>query len=144
MKIVLTTLSFGKNYTKDYTCRLIDDVLKMSNIDLYITTDCEDVIKDQFGENERININKITRDDVKIRLYTNESKFGNDFFLKNYHPRVDQMVDTLSIYGNCISASIPLGLELLINNSQDTKNKKILILGSGAGLSLGALILEFS
>jgi 3-oxoacyl-[acyl-carrier-protein] synthase-3 len=72
------------------------------------------------------------------------SKFGNEFFLKNYHPRVDQMVDTLSIYGNCISASIPLGLELLINNSQDTKNKKILILGSGAGLSLGALILEFN
>jgi 3-oxoacyl-[acyl-carrier-protein] synthase-3 len=72
------------------------------------------------------------------------SKFGNEFFLKNYHPRVDQMVDTLSIYGNCISASIPLGLELLINNSHDTKNKKILILGSGAGLSLGALILEFS
>ena len=72
------------------------------------------------------------------------SRYGNEFFLENYHPRIDQMVDTLSIYGNCISASIPLGLELLINNNPDTKNKKILILGSGAGLSLGALILEFN
>jgi glucokinase len=32
----------------------------------------------------------------------------------------------------------------LINNNPDTKNKKILILGAGAGLSLGALILEFN
>jgi len=72
------------------------------------------------------------------------SRFGNEFFLNNYNPRADQMVDTLSINGNCISASIPLGLELLINNNPDTKNKKILILGAGAGLSLGALILEFN
>jgi 3-oxoacyl-[acyl-carrier-protein] synthase III len=72
------------------------------------------------------------------------SRYGNEFFLNNYLPNVSQMVDTLSIYGNCISASIPLGLELLINNNFDTKNKKILILGSGAGLSLGALILEFN
>ena len=72
------------------------------------------------------------------------SRYGNEYFFNNFHPNSKQMVDTLSIYGNCISASIPLGLELLINNSQDTKNKKILILGSGAGLSLGALILEFN
>jgi len=72
------------------------------------------------------------------------SRFGNEFFLNNYHPKVDQMVDTLSIYGNCISASIPLGLEWLINNNPATKYKKVLILGSGAGLSLGALILEFN
>lgn len=71
------------------------------------------------------------------------SRYGNEFFMENYHPRIEQMLNTLSIYGNCISASIPLGLELFINNNPDTSNKKILILGSGAGLSLGALILEF-
>jgi len=71
------------------------------------------------------------------------SRYGNEFFMENYHPRIEQMLNTLSIYGNCISASIPLGLELFINNNPDTSNKKVLILGSGAGLSLGALILEF-
>jgi 3-oxoacyl-[acyl-carrier-protein] synthase-3 len=71
------------------------------------------------------------------------SRYGNEFFMENYHPRIEQMLNTLSIYGNCISASIPLGLELFMNNNPDTNNKKILILGSGAGLSLGALILEF-
>ncbi len=33
MKKVITTLSLGENYTKYYTNRLIDDVLKLSNID---------------------------------------------------------------------------------------------------------------
>lgn len=72
------------------------------------------------------------------------SRFGNEYFFNNFHPNSNQMVDTLSIYGNCISASIPLGLEFLINNNFESKNKKILILGAGAGFSLGALILEFN
>ncbi len=91
--------------------------------------------------NEKTNYNIADFDAI---ITHQASRFGNEFFLNNYHPRADQMVDTLSINGNCISASIPLGLELLINNNPDTKNKKILILGAGAGLSLGALILEFN
>lgn len=104
MKIALTTLSFGRNYTKDYTCRLIDDVLKMSNIDLYITTDCEEVIREQFGDNERINVHKICRDDVKIRLYTNQGKVGDDF---NFNMRYLSLIpvmdldDTIVIFTDC-------------------------------------------
>ena len=72
------------------------------------------------------------------------SKFGNDFFRNTYMPNTDKIVETLADYGNCISASIPLGLEKLLNSGFDTKGKKLLILGSGAGLSIGAQVLDFT
>ncbi len=71
------------------------------------------------------------------------SKFGNDFFRNTYMPNSDKIVETLADYGNCISASIPLGLEKLLNSGFETKGKKLLILGSGAGLSIGAQVLDF-
>ena len=45
MNFVITTLSIGENYTRDYTCRLIEDVLNLSDIDIYVTTDFESIIK---------------------------------------------------------------------------------------------------
>jgi 3-oxoacyl-[acyl-carrier-protein] synthase-3 len=71
------------------------------------------------------------------------SKFGNEFFKNTYMPNSNKVIETLAEYGNCISASIPLGLERLINAGFDTHNKKLLILGSGAGLSIGAQVLDF-
>ncbi|MCX6207887.1 MAG: ketoacyl-ACP synthase III [Bacteroidetes bacterium] len=72
------------------------------------------------------------------------SKFGNEYFLKNFNLKRDNVIETLAIYGNCISVSIPLGLEMLLNNNADLTNKKLLILGTAAGLSLGAMVLEFN
>ncbi len=71
------------------------------------------------------------------------SKYGNEFFLRNFNLKSDKVVETLSFYGNCISASIPLGLEHFINNNTALNNKKILLLGTGAGLTLGSMVLEF-
>lgn len=72
------------------------------------------------------------------------SKYGNEYFTKKYNLNSKQVIETLSFYGNCISASIPLGLELLINSNSNLENKNVLLLGTGAGLSLGAIVLEFS
>ena len=72
------------------------------------------------------------------------SKFGNEYFLKKFNLSKDKVVETLSIYGNCISASIPLGLEYLINQNTDLNQKKVMLLGSGAGLSLGSMVLDFN
>lgn len=55
-----------------------------------------------------------------------------------------QLLYLVPDYGNCISASIPLGLEKLINSGFEPTGKKVLILGSGAGLSIGAQLLDFS
>ncbi len=71
------------------------------------------------------------------------SRYGNEYFLKNFKLNRKDVIETLPFYGNCISASIPLGLELLLNNGYDLTQKNILLLGSGAGLSIGAMVLNF-
>lgn len=72
------------------------------------------------------------------------SKYGNEYFLRNFGLDESKVVNTLTDYGNCVSASIPLCLEKYFNeNDGDLTNKKILILGAAAGVSLGCMVLEF-
>lgn len=72
------------------------------------------------------------------------SRFGNEYFMKQYKPDPNKMINTLDIYGNCISASLALGLELLLNDSKRSlSGKKVLMMGSAAGISLGAILLNF-
>jgi hypothetical protein len=104
MKILLCTLSFGVNYTKDYTLRMIEDVLKMSNIEFYITTDCREIIENNFPNNPRIHITDIKREDLTIRLFTTHTKSGDDF---NFNMRyisllpVTDIDDSIVIFTDC-------------------------------------------
>ncbi|MFN0203766.1 MAG: 3-oxoacyl-ACP synthase III family protein [Bacteroidia bacterium] len=84
---------------------------------------------------------KITDFDKIITHQT--SKYGNEFFLKHFKINPEKVVETLPFYGNCISASIPLGLEYLYHQDFDFTGKKILLLGSGAGLTIGGAVLVF-
>jgi len=85
---------------------------------------------------------KITDFDYIIAHQT--SKFGNNYLKLKYKLDSEKVIETLPFYGNCISASIPLGLEKLLNCGSTINNKKILMMGSGAGLSIGAIVLEFN
>jgi 3-oxoacyl-[acyl-carrier-protein] synthase-3 len=72
------------------------------------------------------------------------SKYGNAYFMDQYRLSDKQVINTLEEYGNCISASIPLGLERIINDDAvDKKNKSLLMIGTAAGFSLGSLVLNF-
>lgn len=71
------------------------------------------------------------------------SRYGNEFFQRNFNINPLTIVETLNNHGNCIAASIPLGLEKLINNEKNTKNKSVSILGTGAGLTLGSMSIRF-
>jgi 3-oxoacyl-[acyl-carrier-protein] synthase III len=52
--------------------------------------------------------------------------------------------ETLHNHGNCIAASIPLGLEKLLHGGSDVSQKSVLVLGTGAGLTLGGMSIRFS
>jgi hypothetical protein len=67
-KIYFTTLSLGENYTKDYACSLIDDVLTKTPHYFAVTTDFPDVIRERFGDNDRILIDTINRNDFMVRI----------------------------------------------------------------------------
>lgn len=104
MKIVITTLSIGENYTKDYTLRMIEDVLDKTDIPIYITTDCINIIKDKFGTNERIKIRTIDRSDIKVSLQIGKNPGTNHF---NFNMRylclehVMDLDDTIVIFTDC-------------------------------------------
>jgi 3-oxoacyl-[acyl-carrier-protein] synthase-3 len=72
------------------------------------------------------------------------SRMGNSYLMDYYKLKPDQVVETLSNYGNCISASIPLGLEKYYNEQRKAGNHNVLLFGSGAGVSIGAIVLNFN
>lgn len=105
MKICITTLSLGENYTRDYSLKLINDVLTKTSHSIYITTDVKNVITNVYGDNERINIKEIDRNDLTIRLNTDGGKgFATDF---NFNMRylcldlVKNLDDTAVIFTDC-------------------------------------------
>lgn len=72
------------------------------------------------------------------------SKFGNEYFLKKYHLDPARTIQTLAEFGNCISASLPLGLETYFSaHRPHGSGARVLLVGAAAGVSLGAMVLEF-
>jgi 3-oxoacyl-[acyl-carrier-protein] synthase-3 len=55
----------------------------------------------------------------------------------------DQIVDNLALRGNCVSASIPLALAEAVHNGRIQRGHRVLLVGTAAGLTLGALALTF-
>lgn len=55
----------------------------------------------------------------------------------------DQVVLNLATRGNCISASIPLALAEAVYSGRIRRGDRVLLIGTGAGLTLGALALTF-
>lgn len=55
----------------------------------------------------------------------------------------DQLVMNLALRGNCISASIPLAFAESVDSGRVQRGQRILLVGTGAGLTLGALALTY-
>lgn len=81
--------------------------------------------------------------DFDVVITHQTSKFGNDYFKEKYKPKENSLYNTLACYGNCISASIPLGLESW-HSDHVPGDYHVLLLGSAAGVTLSAMVLKFS
>ena len=55
----------------------------------------------------------------------------------------EQVILNLATRGNCISASIPLALAEAVYSGRIQRGDRVLLIGTGAGLTLGALALTF-
>ena len=55
----------------------------------------------------------------------------------------DRVVDIVGEYGNCIAASMPMALATAQADGRLTRGKRVLLVGTGAGMSIGAAILEW-
>jgi 3-oxoacyl-[acyl-carrier-protein] synthase-3 len=84
---------------------------------------------------------KIQQYDYHVTHQT--SRYGNEFFQRTFNIAKETLIETLQMHGNCIAASIPLGLEKLLHSKAPTSNKSVSVLGTGAGLTLGAMSICF-
>jgi 3-oxoacyl-[acyl-carrier-protein] synthase-3 len=57
--------------------------------------------------------------------------------------RKDSVVDILENYGNCVSASLPMALAIANQENRLARGDHVLMLGSAAGLSLGAILFKW-
>jgi 3-oxoacyl-[acyl-carrier-protein] synthase-3 len=55
----------------------------------------------------------------------------------------EKVVDIVGTYGNCIAACIPMALATAHADGRLTRGKRVLLIGTGAGLSIGMAILEW-
>lgn len=104
MKVVVTTLSLGENYTKDYTLRMAEDILKLSDMDFYITTDCGWLIDEVYSDNPRIHVNEFNRKDYKVRLPIGINKLSSDFNFNLRYLCLEPVMDldeTVVIFTDC-------------------------------------------
>lgn len=63
--------------------------------------------------------------------------------LSRYGFREDRVVDVVARFGNCIAASIPMALSVALEEGRITRGDTVLLLGTGAGLSVGAALLRW-
>lgn len=55
----------------------------------------------------------------------------------------EKVVNIIGEYGNCVAASIPMALYIALNDGRIKKGDTLLLLGTGAGLSVAATILRW-
>jgi len=79
--------------------------------------------------------------DLDIIVPHQTSKVGMHAFLRHFPE--DRIVRTLARYGNCVSVSIPLGLEEAIRTKKLLRGQRALLIGTGAGFSIGGIVLEY-
>ena len=56
---------------------------------------------------------------------------------------MDKFIVTLDHYGNTSSASIPLALNEAVADGRIKRGQKIALIGFGAGLTYGGIVLEY-
>jgi 3-oxoacyl-[acyl-carrier-protein] synthase-3 len=54
-----------------------------------------------------------------------------------------KIMSTLETLGNCVAASIPVTLYQAVRDGKIQRRQKVLLVGTGAGLSIGGLVLTF-
>jgi 3-oxoacyl-[acyl-carrier-protein] synthase-3 len=71
------------------------------------------------------------------------SRHGLDLLTERLGFRPDQVYSNLGQRGNCIAASIPLALAEAVEGGRIRRGDDVLLLGTGAGLTIGAVALTF-
>ncbi len=82
-------------------------------------------------------------DDIDLVIPHQASKLGLRLMARHYGFGEDKLVDIIAKYGNCVAASIPGALYEAVSTGRLKRGDRALLLGTGAGLSIGGMILTY-
>ena len=83
------------------------------------------------------------RDAVDTVVPHQASRHGVEQLSARMGFRDEQVFSNLPLRGNCVAASIPLALAEAVHGGRIRRNDRVVLLGTGAGLTVGALALTF-
>jgi 3-oxoacyl-[acyl-carrier-protein] synthase-3 len=83
------------------------------------------------------------RADVNAVVPHQASSRGLELLTKRFGFRPGQVVQNLALRGNCVAASLPLALAEAVHAGRIRRGHKVVLIGTGAGLTLGALALTY-
>ena len=80
--------------------------------------------------------------DIDVVVPHQASKVGL-LMLRRFGWQEQRVMQTLQWLGNCVAASIPATLYQAVRDSNIKRGQKVLLVGTGAGLSIGGLVLTY-
>lgn len=83
------------------------------------------------------------REMVDVIVPHQASRHAVEQLTRRYGFREDQVIWALAERGNCVGASIPLTLAEAVHAGRIQRGQRVMLVGTGAGLTLGALALTF-
>lgn len=84
-----------------------------------------------------------TLHETKLVIPHQASASGMELVRRKLGVPHEKWMDILKDHGNMIAASIPLALHTAIENKQITRGDQVMLIGTSAGYSLGAVIFEY-
>lgn len=85
----------------------------------------------------------LTINDIRFVIPHQASGRGLDAALSFCGVPVEKVINIIAEYGNCVAASIPMALAAVHSQGKLQRGDHILLVGTGAGLSVGAAILRW-
>jgi 3-oxoacyl-[acyl-carrier-protein] synthase-3 len=83
------------------------------------------------------------REEIDCVVPHQASRHGVDLLTARLGFRPEQVYSNLATRGNCIAASIPLALAEAVHEGRIRRGEKVFLVGTGAGLTIGAVSLIY-
>jgi 3-oxoacyl-[acyl-carrier-protein] synthase-3 len=83
------------------------------------------------------------RDEIDVVVPHQASRHALEQLSRRLGFRPEQVYSNLRLRGNCVAASTPLALAEAVAEGRVTRGQRVLLAGTGAGLTLGALAITF-
>lgn len=86
---------------------------------------------------------KLKKDDIDYFVFHQASQLVLNNLIRKLNLNKNKVINTLSVTGNTVSASIPIALKIFQSKKKITKNSRLLLLGFGVGYSWGGCTLKW-